>query len=113
MSQESQTITTPSGKVITISEDQMREFEEEEVENSFFSSMVAIMDKAGRIARSSSEKSTHNYTVKINFNGKKRGNRRWGGSLWLAIKTHVSDDETLATLQQQFPNAKVEISDRP
>ena len=65
------------------------------------------------IQRSTSEGSSNNYNCKLRITNLIMGDRRMGGFLWCQVKKHTTDEEDLAKLIQQFPEAKVMESDRP
>ena len=110
---EEQTIIV-NGKTITLNADTLSAIADMQGKEGLFTSIVDVMKNSSSttIARSTGEKSKHNYTVKLVLTNLIQGNRRMGGQLWLQTKDRATDDEELATLSAQFPHATVKKTDR-
>ena len=108
---------TINGRVISLTEDVWQQFAEASQSTRMANDIVAFAKSHGNamvIERSTSDTSSHRYQLRVKFPTPivKVGGRQMGGMIWIMCKKNLyTDEQELAQLKADYPNATVNVSE--
>ena len=108
---------TINGRVISLTEDIWQQFAISEQSTRMANDVVVFAKEHGNamvIERSTSDTSSHRYQLRIKFPTPivKVGGRQMGGMIWIMCKKGLyTDEQELAQLKADYPQATVNISE--